>query len=184
MARGRAHRERPAEAASAGAEAATHYQTLGLAPSATAEAIRRGYRAKARKIHPDVNPAPDAAAAFARLQAAYATLSDERLRAEYDHRRAGTDGRDIPGEGEFAPGAPRGHYTWSSITDPAAPRGRGKGSGRGVPLDEEFFEEVYSAFFATRAGGEKAPPAAAPAPSAKPSQPAAKARRGAPHRSK
>ena len=48
------------------------YAVLGLAPDADAAALRRAYRRLALRLHPDKDPS--AAAAFARLQAAWAAL--------------------------------------------------------------------------------------------------------------
>jgi hypothetical protein len=61
-----------------------HYGTLGVAPTAGHEQIVAAYRAKARVLHPDVNPAPDAARRFAALSEAYRVLGDAAAREEYD----------------------------------------------------------------------------------------------------
>ncbi len=63
------------------------YDVLGVPPSASAEEIRRAYRALARLIHPDLNPGHDAASRFARLSDAYAVLSDPARRRAYDAGR-------------------------------------------------------------------------------------------------
>lgn len=67
------------------------YAIVGLKPGlqggyeATAEAIRKAYRAKALVCHPDKRPDdPLAAAEFQRLQKAYDILSDEKARKAYD----------------------------------------------------------------------------------------------------
>lgn len=69
------------------------YAVLGLRPSADADAIRRAYRSLARELHPDINPAPDAARRFAAVSRAYATLGDPVRRRQYD------EGRPRPGVG-------------------------------------------------------------------------------------
>src|SRR5260370_34241638 len=60
------------------------YDVLGIAPSASPDEIRRAYRALARLVHPDVNPALDASIRFAQLSDAYMVLSDPVKRRSYD----------------------------------------------------------------------------------------------------
>lgn len=62
-----------------------YYQILGVAPSATAEQVKRAFRRRARELHPDVNPDPKAREQFQDLEAAYTTLSKHR--AAYDWAR-------------------------------------------------------------------------------------------------
>lgn len=57
---------------------------LGLAPSATAEEIKRTYKKLARKYHPDVSEEPDAQRKFQEVSEAYEVLKDKEKRAEYD----------------------------------------------------------------------------------------------------
>lgn len=72
----------------------THYQTLGVAPTASAEVIRAAYRRLAMKWHPDRHTGDiaksSATAQFKLIQGAYDTLSDPVKRANYDalHGRA------------------------------------------------------------------------------------------------
>lgn len=66
------------------------YEVLGCEPNATAEQLRKAYHKAALKWHPDKHTQADAAqqaeahARFTELQAAWAVLSDETTRAEYD----------------------------------------------------------------------------------------------------
>jgi DnaJ-class molecular chaperone len=64
---------------------ADYYETLGVARDATPEAIKKAYRAMARKHHPDVNPGDKTAEKkFKQIQQAYDILSDPEKRALYD----------------------------------------------------------------------------------------------------
>jgi hypothetical protein len=67
-------------------DGATHYETLGLAPEPTAEAIRDNFRLLMQLIHPDRHAGnalwPESCAAKANR--AYSVLKSPRLRADYD----------------------------------------------------------------------------------------------------
>ena len=64
------------------------YAELGVARTATRDEIAAAFRARARDLHPDVNPG-DAPAAeqFKRVTMAYGVLSDPERRARYDSGR-------------------------------------------------------------------------------------------------
>ena len=66
-----------------------YYAILGVEKDATAKEIQKAFQQKARKLHPDVNKAPDAEAQFKEVSEAYAVLSDEQKRARYDAMRSG-----------------------------------------------------------------------------------------------
>lgn len=64
----------------------THYDRLGLHPSASMLEIRRQYRELSKQYHPDTTPLPAAIATekFHQLNEAYAILSNTERRARYD----------------------------------------------------------------------------------------------------
>lgn len=70
------------------------YAVLGVSRTASWEEIRTAYRALARQLHPDVNPAPDARDRFSQVTEAYDVLSSPTMRQIYDltgrRPRAGT----------------------------------------------------------------------------------------------
>ncbi len=67
-----------------------YYEILGVDRNATKDELKRAFRTKARKYHPDVNKAPDAAEKFKEIGKAYETLSDDNKRQIYD--RYGEEG--------------------------------------------------------------------------------------------
>lgn len=67
----------------------SHYETLGVGRKATPEEVKKAYRKKAQRAHPDRNPGSDGKE-FHAIQRAYEVLSDEKRRDQYD--RTGEDG--------------------------------------------------------------------------------------------
>lgn len=67
-----------------------YYQILEVEKNASKDDIKKAFRQKARKLHPDVNKEPDAEEKFKELGKAYETLMDDEKRALYD--QYGEDG--------------------------------------------------------------------------------------------
>lgn len=61
-----------------------YYEVLGVSKNATDEEIKRAFRKLAKQYHPDVNKEEGAAEKFKEIGEAYAVLSDESKRRQYD----------------------------------------------------------------------------------------------------
>lgn len=72
------------------AEKRDYYEVLGVEKSASAADLKNAFRRLARKYHPDRSSEDDAEERFKEIQEAYAVLSDEQKRSQYD--RFGHDG--------------------------------------------------------------------------------------------
>ena len=80
-----------------------YYDVLGVARDATDAQVKSAYRKLARKYHPDVSKAADAADKFKEATEAYEVLSDSKKRGMYDQF-----GHAGPGAGFGGPGGARG----------------------------------------------------------------------------
>lgn len=64
-----------------------YYKIMGVPEDASADDIKKAYRALARKHHPDLNKDADSADKFKELGEAYEVLKDPAKREEYDQLR-------------------------------------------------------------------------------------------------
>jgi molecular chaperone DnaJ len=61
-----------------------YYEVLGVPKTATKDQIKESYRKLAMQYHPDRNKSPDAEEKFKEISEAYAVLSDDDKRRQYD----------------------------------------------------------------------------------------------------
>lgn len=153
--------------------ARTHYETLGVPPTAPASVIKLAFYDKARQLHPDSAAAGGASseatvAAFRAVNDAYSTLSDPDARAAYDAELAAGGGvvSGVRGGGVRPPPKPvslrlrnEGVYAglpppdvpnsvWPSAGAPIAGGGGGSGGGGSgglPPLDALLQDEGVGA---------------------------------------
>ncbi|MBY0114283.1 MAG: DnaJ domain-containing protein [Phycisphaerales bacterium] len=118
------------------------YSILGVSHTASQDEIKKAYRALARKLHPDVNKAPNAATEFGKVQEAYDVLSDEKKRRYYDQFGV------APGSAASEAGSAGSQGPWG------AGGGMGGGGGRGsnvrvegLDLDPEEIGSMFESFF-------------------------------------
>lgn len=103
-----------------------YYTTLGVDRGASADVIKKAFRKKAMKLHPDRNPGDkNAEEEFKKVQEAYAVLSDEKKRGIYD--QVGHSQYQQMGSG--AGGGPEGGFGGFSGAD-----------------GFDFFESIFSGF--------------------------------------
>ena len=87
-----------------------YYEVLGLSKGASADEIKKGYRAKAKELHPDRNSDnPNAETMFKEVNEAYDVLKDADRKAAYDRYGhaafeggMGGGGRPGGGQGDFS----------------------------------------------------------------------------------
>jgi molecular chaperone DnaJ len=79
------------------AEKRDYYEVLGVSKNSSKDEIKDAYRKLAMQYHPDRNKSPDAEEKFKEISEAYAVLSDDEKRQQYDMLgHAGFDQRYTP----------------------------------------------------------------------------------------
>jgi len=61
-----------------------YYDVLGVSKNSSKEEIKKSYKNLAKKYHPDLNKTKDAEGKFKEISEAYAVLSDDNKRKQYD----------------------------------------------------------------------------------------------------
>ena len=106
-----------------------YYAILGVSKDASSKDIQKAFQQKARKLHPDINKAPDAEEKFKEVSEAYAVLSDDQKRARYDAMRSGNPFAGAPASGGAAGSYPGGFGGFGGF-----PFGGGFGGFGGFPF--------------------------------------------------
>ncbi|GAA6191372.1 molecular chaperone DnaJ [Phaeobacter gallaeciensis] len=92
-----------------------YYDVLGVSKGASAAEIKKGFRAKAKELHPDRNTDnPDAEAQFKEAGEAYEVLKDEEKKAAYDRFGHAAFENGMGGGGQQRPGQGFGSGDFSS----------------------------------------------------------------------
>jgi DnaJ-class molecular chaperone len=127
---------------------ANPYETLGVAPNASQDDIRKAYRKAAKETHPDLNPGkPEAEARFKQINAAYDIVGDAEKRKRYDAGEIDETGAERQPERHF--------YREYAEADSGGRYGRrASGAGPQGP-GGDFDYDIFSDLFRGR-GGERA----------------------------
>ncbi len=130
-----------------------YYEVLGVDRNASADEIKKAYRKKAKKYHPDVNPDnKEAEAKFKEASEAYEILSDPQKKSQYDtYGHSAFDGTGGFGGGGFSDFSGFGGF--SDIFDSFFGGGFGGSSARSGPQVGRDIEKVVEISFTEAAFG-------------------------------
>jgi len=119
-----------------------YYKSLDVPKDAPAAEIQKAYRKLARKLHPDINKAPEAETRFKEINEAYEVLKDPDKRAKYD--RYGSAWKQAQQSGGPPPGFENVRFDF------------GDGGGFGGSGFSSFFEGLFGGAGGNPFGGGSA----------------------------
>lgn len=130
------------------------YASLGVARAASADDIRRAYRALAKELHPDVRPGDKAAEErFKRATAAFNLLSDPVTKQRFDRGEIDADGNERMAFNARGPRQGARSYAGAGAGQGGAAGGPGAGpGGAGDPFD---LGDIFSDLFGPGFGGAR-----------------------------
>ena len=119
---------------------ANPYETLGVAPNASQDDIRKAYRKAAKETHPDLNPGkPEAEKHFKEINAAYDIVGDADKRKRYDAGEIDESGAERQSERHFyREYAEDPNMRYRRRAEPAAGQKNGAGD-----FDYDIFAELF-----------------------------------------
>lgn len=126
------------------------YEVLGVQRSATTAQIREAHRKLAKKLHPDLNKAPEAAAKFKEVQEAYDLLSDDDKRTKFDQYGAAGAGPSMGGQGNWGNVDPS---TFEDIFGGFMGGGGRRGGARSARAGQDLESQITVDFMTAAIGG-------------------------------
>ncbi len=130
-----------------------YYKILGVSENASADDIKKAFRALAKKYHPDKNKGDkEAEGKFKDISAAYEVLSDSKKKAEYDTMRKYGAFAGAGGQHQYARGAGFDPNQFSQFFERRGPNGETFSFRMSSADGFGQFEDILSSMFGGRGG--------------------------------